>query len=281
VFALWFLAIYQEPLTRLYALAKRDTKKGKMKSGPSAIRTHGPRHVKAFLSENENNNAIDDENNSVGARAFKSPPAQPNWQQFHNFLLQRMTATTAADRLRYARQYAPVLEGKLGIPNLLQLPPNKRIHIMKSLSCLARFTGSTEQWQQIRKQYQLSWSTGTEKIDAFTRFFSNDVTLDTMIQWLREAVQVLPSKYANLLLFCTLTGMRGSEVVEAVRLMADEDNTYRVYYNPEQQCLQHYLFPQLFIRRTKAIYISIVNEQIIGIAQNIGQAPPNGLEKGN
>ena len=119
-----------------------------------------------------------------------------------------MTAKTAEDRRRYVKQYASVIEDRSnGIPqDLLQLPPNKRIHIMKSLSCLARFTGKTEQWRQIRQQYQLSWSTGTEKIDAFTRFFDSDKSLDVIIQWLREAVRVLPSKYANLLLFCTLTG---------------------------------------------------------------------------
>jgi hypothetical protein len=64
--------------------------------------------------------------------------------------------------------------------------------------------------------------------------------------------------------------MRGSEVVDSVRLLAvDQSN----YYNPERQILQHYLHPQIFIRRTKAIYISVVNEQIIGIAKNIDKPP--------
>ena len=141
---------------------------------------------------------------------------------------------------------------------------------MKALSCLARFTGCAEQWRQIRQQYQLSWSTGTEKIDAFTRFFDASKDLDTMLQWLRESLRHVAPKYANLLLFCTLTGMRGSECVEAVRLLRFTEPGNH-YYNPERQILQHYLFPQIFIRRTKAIYISIVNEQIIGIAKKVGQ----------
>jgi hypothetical protein len=119
-----------------------------------------------------------------GAQGFESPSSPTsfgissdvNWQQFHNFLLQRMTAKTAEDRLRHAKQYVSLLTNDEVISNrdyscLLQLSPNKRIHIMKALSCLARFTGRAEQWRSIRKQYQLSWSTGTEKIDAFTRFF--------------------------------------------------------------------------------------------------------------
>src|SRR3712207_72814 len=142
---------------------------------------------------------------------------------------------------------------------------------MKSLSCLAKFTGRAEQWRSIRQQYQLSWSTGTEKIDAFTRFFDDGKSLDVMIQWLKEAIQVLPSQHANLLLFCTLTGMRGSECVEAVRLLncqpVDKSLTNQQYYNAERQVLQHYLYPNMFIKRTKAIYISIVKDEIIRIAQ--------------
>jgi hypothetical protein len=65
----------------------------------------------------------------------------------------------------------------------------------------------------MRQQYGSTWSTGTEKIDAFARFFNDEKSLDVMLQWLREAIQVLPSKYANLLLFYKLTGMRGSEAI--------------------------------------------------------------------
>jgi hypothetical protein len=136
-----------------------------------------------------------------------------NWQQFHQFLLQRMTAKTAEDRIRYAKQYSSVLfEGGGTAALLLQVPPNKRIHIMKSLSCLARYTGQQDNWLAIRKRYGLQWSTGTEKIDAFTRFFDSSKDLDIMLQWLREALRVLPTNYSNFYLFCTLTGLRPSNV---------------------------------------------------------------------
>ncbi|HEX6280589.1 MAG TPA: integrase [Nitrososphaera sp.] len=208
-----------------------------------------------------------------------------------------MTAKTAEDRLRYSKQYGSVLTSPSSSVMLLQLPANKRIHVMKALSCLARYTGRTEQWRAIRQQYQLTWSTGTEKIDAFTRFFDSEKSLDNMLQWLREAIRVLPSRYANLLLFCTLTGMRGSEAVESIRLLnsvrhgehkdtrrnlsgSPETGVPEQYHSPERQILQHYLYPNIFIRRTKAIYISIVNDQIIALARNIGKTPTlNGLKK--
>jgi hypothetical protein len=211
----------------------------------------------------------------VGARCFDSDPSPQiiDWHQFHTFLLQRMTPKTAEDRIRYAKQYASVLKSS-GTPiDLLQLSPNKRIHIMKALSSLARFTGQQDLWQAMRRRYGLQWSTGTEKIDAFTRFFDDSKDLDTMVSWLKEALQVLPTAYANFFLFCTLTGLRASEAVEAVRLLncLEKDKTY---YNPEQQALQHYRFPDVFIRRTKSVYISIVNDSIVEIARRIGENIP-------
>jgi hypothetical protein len=37
---------------------------------------------------------------------------------------------------------------------LLQLSPNKRIHVMNALSCLAKFTGKYDVWLQITQRYK-------------------------------------------------------------------------------------------------------------------------------
>lgn len=61
---------------------------------------------------------------------------------------------------------------------------------------------------------------GDRENSAFTRFFDGGgKSLDVMLQWLREAMRTLPLQYASLLLFCTLTGMRGSECIESINLI--------------------------------------------------------------
>jgi intergrase/recombinase len=123
-----------------------------------------------------------------------------------------------------------------------------------------------------------SWSTGTEKLDAFTRFFDDTKDLDTMIRWLKEAMQILPTNYANFFLFCTLTGMRCSEALASAKLIKNPD-TFKRYYDPDLCLLRHYAFSDLFIRRTKAVYISIADRKIVGIVQNIDKVPTyNGLK---
>lgn len=144
---------------------------------------------------------------------------------------------------------------------------------MKALSALARFTGQYNNWRAIVQQYQLSWSTGTEKLDAFTRFFDDSKDLDTMISWLKEALCVLPSQYSKFFLFCTLTGMRCSEALESMKLIRKDPETFKRYYDRNGQVLRHYAFPDIFIRRTKAVYISVVDDEIIGIAQDIEKVP--------
>jgi hypothetical protein len=87
-----------------------------------------------------------------------------------------MTEKTAEDRMRYAKQFVKMItRGAAGgdASKFLQLSPDKRIHVMKALSNLSEFTGTYDQCLQLRQRYNLTWSTGTEKIDAFTRFFDD------------------------------------------------------------------------------------------------------------
>jgi hypothetical protein len=94
--------------------------------------------------------------------------------------------------LRYAIQFADVLQtGEAS--TLLQLPPDKRIHIMKTLTLLARFQSCYDRWMQIRQRYGLTRNTGNEALTAFEWFFNPDCSLDHMLRWVKEAIRVLPA----------------------------------------------------------------------------------------
>jgi intergrase/recombinase len=81
-------------------------------------------------------------------------------------------------------------------------------------------------------------------------------------------------------MFCTLTGLRASECVASVKLIKDPDS-FKNYYNEDRQCLEHFRFVNIFIRRTKAAYISLVDKEIMEIAQNCTTNIPsyNALKK--
>ncbi len=63
-----------------------------------------------------------------------------NWLEFQNFLLQRMNPKSVKDRIRYAKQYWYVLESG-DAQELFQLNIEKRMHVLKSLANLAKYTG--------------------------------------------------------------------------------------------------------------------------------------------
>jgi hypothetical protein len=68
--------------------------------------------------------------------------------------------------------------------------------------------------------------------------------------------------------FTVLVGLRPSEVVESVKLIND-NQLFPTYYNPEEMTLQHYKFPQQFIRRTKKAYISFVTSGMLDVVKSI------------
>jgi hypothetical protein len=186
-----------------------------------------------------------------------------------------MTKRTAEQRMRYAKKYYQILLSNNGDnrnaqqQSLLQMQGEKRIHIMKAISSLARFTGQVPAWQEIKQRYDLKWSTGTEKIDAFQRFFDDDgkSSLNSMLKWVKNALEVLPAQMGEAIKWNALTGLRPAESLQAIKLIKDPA-TFNTYYDAERQCLQHFKFPDLFLRRTKATYITIVDDDLLQIANN-------------
>jgi hypothetical protein len=195
-------------------------------------------------------------------------PSSWNEEEFHQFLLQSMNEKTAWHRIHYSKQFAHVL--KTGdAQSMLQLSPQKRLHVMKSLTCLSKFLGCHDTtWMTMKRKYNLKWTTGNGCLETFERCYGDDSkSLDTMLQWLRQMRQELPVSYSNVFLFCTLTGLRTNECLQAISLIKNPEHL-QTYYQPSKQTLEHFRFPQLFIRRTKAAYISLVTPEFLDIARN-------------
>lgn len=199
------------------------------------------------------------------------PP--PDWNQFKQFLLHGMNDKTAAERIRYSKQFVSVLTSGDASP-LMQVTPDKRIHAMKGLASLARFTGQYDYWMQIKRRYNLTWTSGRENLTAFQRFFDDSRTLDSMLQWVREAIQVVPPHMGKIIRFNTLTGLRPNEAIAAVRLLNTRGVYEHQYYNTERQTLEHFRFHEVFLRRTKSAYVSIVTKEMLSAIAPLGHKHP-------
>ena len=203
-----------------------------------------------------------DNTDNVSSRTLHQKLGPEFWKGFEGFLKQTNNHRSTQDRLNYARKYGHILQ-QVDARELLELSGEKRIHVMKSLAALAKYTGCYDKWQQIRQRFQLKWS-NSDSLQALNLIFNNGKDLDHMLSWLKETYTRLPQKYANVLIFNTLTGLRPSEACMAINLIHTDSWSY---INQATQTLEHFRF-QCFIRRTKKAYISIYNDQIIDLAEN-------------
>jgi hypothetical protein len=99
---------------------------------------------------------------------------------------------TVKVRFNYAKKYCHVLLEE-NAQSLLELESQQvRLNVMKSLTLLARYLGHYDNWQQLRKPYNLKWTTGDESITALQRFFNPELSLDKLLDKIKEMLRVLP-----------------------------------------------------------------------------------------
>jgi hypothetical protein len=194
-----------------------------------------------------------------------------DWLSFKDYLLKHYNKNTTKARLCYAKRYYHVLLNEDASDLIAVESQHTRLNIMKSLTLLARFLGYYDSWQQLRKRHNLKWTAGNESITALQRFFNPDLALDVMIQKVREMINVLPPIMGEIVKFGVLVGLRPSEVVESVRLL---QNSGASYYNPERQALEHFRFPEIFLRQTKKAYISFITLDNLQPIANLGCKTP-------
>jgi intergrase/recombinase len=188
------------------------------------------------------------------------------WIRYKEFLLKSVNNRTALDRINYTKKYSRILNTG-NAQEILSLPNEKRIHVMKALSALSKFVGLYERWRNIINNYQLKWS-NDNTLDIFKNIIiDHDKSYDSMLAWLKKVIHQsdIKQEYRNILLFTTLTGLRQSEALESQKMIKNDTQNY---INNNTMLLEHFRFPEYFIRKTKKAYISIVNEKILELARD-------------
>lgn len=212
-----------------------------------------------------------------------NPVAVPNpalgsnnnfWNGFSDYLKPRMSKDSAKADLAYAKQWGNILQTG-DASALLSMKFHKRAEIMKALSNLSKYCGCYSRWQAIRTNYQLKWSNDTDGgIALFNRIVNDKSNLPAMIEWVKKAVNALPGKYGQVLIYDCLVGLRPSESCESIRLLQEQTHDY---FNESDETLEHYKFPQQFIRRNKRAYVSVVNDEALRIAERADNSGYNGV----
>src|SRR5919106_4272044 len=210
----------------------------------------------------------------VVGRGVSSSSSSSSWtiNDFRNWLVaQGKTKMTVKETVNYTKRFASVLDTGDASPILNTIKPNVQHHALTALANLAKYTGRYQKFLEIRQRYNLKWSRG-DPMTHFERFYNEELTLDVMLQRIRQMIAVLPpSSMGKIIKFGCLVGLRASETLECVKLINDRE-AFTKYYNPNRQALEHFRYKQ-FIRQTKKAYISFVTSEMLNIVQNLDKVP--------
>jgi len=77
----------------------------------------------------------------------------------------------------------------------------------------------------------------------------------------------LPKTYASVLVFTSLTGLRPTESCNSCFLITKlyKTNKLEKYFDEDLSMLQHFRYPELFIRKCKNAYISFISKDLLNL----------------
>jgi len=185
------------------------------------------------------------------------------WEDYEGYLKKSYRESSIRCRLLYAKQYHYVITEE-NARNILGLPHNKKLQVMKSLAILSKYLGCYDRWKAIKEKYQLKWS-NDDSIQLFQNITNQENHYSLMLKWVKDVCKQLPKHYSNILIYSSLTGLRPTEAFSSISLIKSDLDKY---LDKEKMILEHIRYPEIFIRKTKKAYISIVNESIIQIAND-------------
>jgi hypothetical protein len=180
-----------------------------------------------------------------------------DWDSFRAFLKDRCSKRVVEDRVRYARKFSFCLLNP-DFSELSGFPESKRRHVLEGLSALAKFLGLYEDFKALVKAYGLKWSS-TSAEDLIIARMNKTVENGDVLKWIVEVKNRSPELSA-FMDFVLATGLRYEEALNSFNLIISLGNRKELgtYYNAESQCLEHYRFKTLFIRRTKKAFLSFI-----------------------
>jgi hypothetical protein len=185
-----------------------------------------------------------------------------DWETYEEWLFREYADVTAKDRLCYAKKYADCLVRR-DFSTLKLVTASQREHAMKALAVLSKFLGIYEEFRRLVKNYGLKWSS-RKSSDLIIDRLTKTIDPNEIFDWVKQVKQAMPQLSDFMDLMAT-TGLRYSEAIQCYNLIIKSANKGKLedYYNSEKEILEHFRFKDIFIRRSKKVFISFVSEELV------------------
>ena len=191
-----------------------------------------------------------------------------DWKNFKKWLFEDYLPITAKDRLRYAKKYVDCRINR-DFNTLKLLTNSQRVHTMKALAVLSKFLGIYEDFRSLVKNYGLRWS-DKRSSDLIIERLTRTVNPNEIFDWIKRVKKAIP-ELSDFMDLIAITGLRYNEAIESYNLIVKlaEEGKLAEYFNFEREILEHFRFKEVFIRRSKKVFISIIPRELVKrISQN-------------
>ena len=163
--------------------------------------------------------------------------------------------------MSYANRFSHILKnGQLR--ELDQLSPHKKASAVKALSLLSKFQGSYSQFKSSLSEYGIKLER-PNGLNAFLRILNSSNS--DILQWFNDAVLVFRENEVLFVKFLLQSGLRTSEGINSFNqtIELSKEGKLSDYYDSELNVLCHFKYPKVFIRRTKACYITFIKPEFL------------------
>jgi len=200
------------------------------------------------------------EPSTIGLGEIARTDIKIDWDGFKKFVYGSYMEKTAYDYWRYAKQYGHLLIRR-DLSPLKTLSNRKRLHVLKALAALSKFLGLHREFRYLREAYGIKWSSGDTDQVIIKRLLKRN-NEGELQNWIREVKERIPqiSCFVDLI---AATGLRYVEALNAYNLIVSLARESRLGDYYEDSILKHYEYPEIFIRKTKKVFISIVPDYVV------------------
>ena len=190
---------------------------------------------------------------------------QINWEDFEQWYSNTHKVPYKVSYVvNLCKEYLYVLENPSRASQLLALNKDKRRLVMSAISNLSKYLSCYQYWKSIIRDNGLKWEKRSA-LEAIIDILNSNIE-DTR-KWLMKTVEVLPRRYATVLVFTALTGLRPTEACNSCKLIVEfeEKNQLHEYLNTELMMLQHFRYKDIFLRKSKNAYIGFVSKELLDL----------------
>ena len=182
-----------------------------------------------------------------------------DWSKYKVFLDKRYRREYAISQYSYSKRF---YDCYLQPSKILSLPVTIKSNVLKSLIAISKYQGTYIEFKEKLRQYGIKWIK-PDNLTTFLNILNNKH--DDLKEWHNTTQSILAPNYKLFLRFVLLSGLRKGEALTSYNRIIElaKTNKLEEYYNRDLSILEHFRYPNEFLRGTKNVYISILPNDLI------------------